>query len=131
MTTQTITIPADWPVQPTTTGTDLVTCGTCGLTWDDAIVTQMTPAPSARCPFEPFHPEPVDNRPLIELARNNAGRLHIGVTEFDSNGTRAVRAYVLSSQADHVADEVMQRRFDDMVRLMGDNVRTSLPYEQE
>ena len=34
---------------------DLVTCGTCGRTWDDSIVTGMTPAPAARCPFEGFH----------------------------------------------------------------------------
>lgn len=34
---------------------DLATCGTCGLTWDDGKVTSITPAPSARCPFEWFH----------------------------------------------------------------------------
>ncbi len=54
-------VPGDWPVRPLT-GTDdaddavdPVTCGTCGRSWDDAIPTSMTPAPSARCPFEPFH----------------------------------------------------------------------------
>ena len=31
------------------------TCGSCGRTWDDAIVTGVTPAPSARCPFEYRH----------------------------------------------------------------------------
>lgn len=34
---------------------DRVTCGECGRSWDDAVVTSMTPAPSARCPFEAFH----------------------------------------------------------------------------
>ena len=34
---------------------DYATCGTCGRTWDDSIITGMTPAPSARCPFEYFH----------------------------------------------------------------------------
>jgi len=34
---------------------DIATCGSCGLSWDDSIVTSMTPAPSARCPFEYFH----------------------------------------------------------------------------
>lgn len=57
-------IPADFPVRPVTNpkrylpnhkGCDLVTCGGCGLTWDDAIATGYTPAPSARCPFEAFH----------------------------------------------------------------------------
>ena len=31
---------------------DIVTCGACGRSWDDSIPTSMTPAPSARCPFE-------------------------------------------------------------------------------
>lgn len=30
-------------------------CGTCLRTWDDAVVTAVTPVPSGRCPFEPFH----------------------------------------------------------------------------
>lgn len=34
---------------------DIMTCGTCGLSWDDGICTGWTPAPSGRCPFEPFH----------------------------------------------------------------------------
>jgi hypothetical protein len=53
------TVPADFPVQPIdpddATAADPCTCGTCGLTWDDGRVTSMTPAPSARCPFEAFH----------------------------------------------------------------------------
>lgn len=54
-------IPADWPVQPVPRGTegkDIATDGYCGLSWDDGIVTDWTPAPSARCPFEPFHVYP-------------------------------------------------------------------------
>ena len=31
---------------------DIATCGQCGRSWDDSIVTGITPAPSARCPFE-------------------------------------------------------------------------------
>ena len=34
---------------------DLMTCGDCERTWDDSVITSMTPAPSARCPFEYFH----------------------------------------------------------------------------
>jgi len=53
-----IIIPSDFPVQPL--GPDekpkgRATCGNCGLSWDDDISTSMTPAPSARCPFEEFH----------------------------------------------------------------------------
>lgn len=52
------TIPADFPVQPLADGEpakDRATCGHCGRSWDDGTVTSMTPAPSARCPFEAFH----------------------------------------------------------------------------
>jgi hypothetical protein len=52
-------IPADYEVQPIDpddpAAKSPATCGTCGLTWDDGAVTSMTPAPSARCPFEAFH----------------------------------------------------------------------------
>jgi hypothetical protein len=34
---------------------DLATCGTCGLSWNDALMTERTPAPSARCPYEYEH----------------------------------------------------------------------------
>lgn len=36
---------------------DLATCGTCGRSWDDSVVTAWTPAPSGRCPFEYEHEE--------------------------------------------------------------------------
>ena len=51
-------VPATWPVQPIKYDKSvkgLCTCGECGLSWDDDKVTSMTPAPSARCPFEAFH----------------------------------------------------------------------------
>jgi hypothetical protein len=34
---------------------DIVTCGVCGRSWNDAQVSQWTPVPSARCPFEYEH----------------------------------------------------------------------------
>ena len=42
---------------------DMATCGTCGLSWNDALISDSTPAPSARCPYEYIHPE------IAELAR--------------------------------------------------------------
>ena len=52
-------IPAGFPVQPVEPGdlaADPVTCGTCKLWWDDALVTEHTPVGSTgRCPFEEFH----------------------------------------------------------------------------
>jgi hypothetical protein len=58
-------VPADFPVRPLRYDSKawraaeatrtLATCGGCGRSWDDGIVTSMTPAPAARCPFEYFH----------------------------------------------------------------------------
>jgi hypothetical protein len=39
---------------------DIATCGHCGQSWDDAIVTSLTPAPSGRCPFEDEHVDEED-----------------------------------------------------------------------
>lgn len=120
-------IPQDWPIlplaaeaSPTEEAVDPATCGTCGLTWDDSISTSMTPAPSGRCPFEYFHEEPIDTRPILDLTYN--GRFVIGVIELDEEGYGS-RAYVLSAQDKHTANRVMLRRFDDMARLMGDNIQ--------
>lgn len=51
-------IPENYPVQPlgpNDPAKDRATCGHCGLSWDDGLCTSITPAPAARCPFEPFH----------------------------------------------------------------------------
>ena len=66
------------------------TCGNCRRSWDDSIVTSMTPAPSARCPFEGFHdgePIPADwpVQPVVlcywdpcwEPATNSYGELRL------------------------------------------------------
>ena len=58
-------IPKDFPVQPLKPGQEAkekMTCGTCGLSWDDAIPTSLTPAPAARCPFEYYH----DDEPALD-----------------------------------------------------------------
>lgn len=34
---------------------DIVTCGHCGRSWNDALSTQLTPTPGGRCPFEYEH----------------------------------------------------------------------------
>ena len=56
-------VPPSWPVQPLhpdADGPNVAACGACGRKWDDAAVTSITPAPSARCPFEPFHDDEDD-----------------------------------------------------------------------
>lgn len=65
-------IPSDFPVKELkrsdfAKAKDPATCGTCGRSWDDAIPTTWTPAPSARCPFEYFH-EDEDDAPLLTEA---------------------------------------------------------------
>lgn len=69
---RTPTIPVDFAVQPLQPGQhaqDRVTCGECGLSWDDAIPTAWTPAPGGRCPFEYFHLQPSTRAtPRITLA---------------------------------------------------------------
>lgn len=70
-------IPADYPVRPLRVGQaagDRVTCGTCGLSWDDSIATSMTPAPAARCPFEYFHKEDEPHKLSAKAKRENASR---------------------------------------------------------
>lgn len=51
-------VPEDFPVR-VLASTDRaglrVTCGECLRVWDDAVVTQWTPTPAARCPFENWH----------------------------------------------------------------------------
>lgn len=36
-------------------GAAIATCGECGRSWDDAVGSTWTPAPSGRCPFEYDH----------------------------------------------------------------------------
>jgi hypothetical protein len=65
-----------------------------------------------------------DYRPKLTLERNNAGTVFIGMTEFDSVTGMATRACVLAMANEYTADIVMERRFNDMVRVMGENVQT-------
>ena len=44
--------------------TAIATDGACELSWDDSIVTSMTPTPSARCPFEAFHEYDISGEPI-------------------------------------------------------------------
>lgn len=37
---------------------EMATCGNCGRSWNDAAISSITPAPSARCPYEMDDEEP-------------------------------------------------------------------------
>jgi hypothetical protein len=54
---------------------DIATCGTCGVSWNDALISGTTPAPSARCPYEYIHPE------LAELKRLRVKLANKRITE--------------------------------------------------
>lgn len=74
-------IPKSHPVQPCELeeAKAPATCGHCGLTWDDAISTGLTPAPAARCPFEPFH-TCEDEEPTPLVAPEDLGTPKAGAT---------------------------------------------------
>ena len=79
-------IPKTWEVQPLKPGQKAAakaTCGHCGLSWDDGKVTGMTPAPSARCPFEAFHldaPEPAEQ---VLRACNTGRKIKLSISDDD------------------------------------------------
>ncbi len=52
---------------------DIATCGTCGKSWNDALITQRTPAPSARCPYEYIHAE-IAELTTLKKRSHKAGR---------------------------------------------------------
>lgn len=55
---------------------DIATCGTCGKSWNDALISSRTPAPSGRCPYEHIHEELAELTKLESLLddlRGNGG----------------------------------------------------------
>lgn len=71
-------------------------------------------------------PTTTEPRTLLTLDVNNAGSPFIGGCDFDDRGM-GVRSYVLSSTRNgEVCARIMRRRFDDMVRLMGDNIESEV-----
>lgn len=48
----TLTHPVTGEEYPAPPEADIVTCGACHRSWDDSLVTSVTPAPASRCPFE-------------------------------------------------------------------------------
>jgi hypothetical protein len=53
---------------------DIATCGSCGKSWNDALITERTPAPSGRCPFEHIHDEIAELRSLAAEAKRILGK---------------------------------------------------------
>jgi hypothetical protein len=40
---------------------DMAECGTCGFTWNDALITSLTPVPGGRTPCEWTHDDPAED----------------------------------------------------------------------
>jgi hypothetical protein len=85
---------------------NMATCGNCGMTWNDALITSSTPSPSGRCPYEYIHDEIMELRRLkghstrkaptnmhptttpTSTARHTPGPFtHIGRTIYGANNT--------------------------------------------
>lgn len=67
---------------------ELATCGTCGFTWNDALITGITPTPAGRCPNEYRHPQIVNGTyynaetsqeviDVLERCRANGTRIRV------------------------------------------------------
>ena len=54
---------------PDTPKENIAECGECHFRWDDTIPTELTPAPSARCPNE-YHHVYDDTRPTTQQLFN-------------------------------------------------------------
>jgi len=52
---------------------NMATCGECGKTWNDALISSRTPAPSGRCPYESIHEEIAELKVLQTLADEAEG----------------------------------------------------------
>lgn len=59
-----------------------VTCNTCGRTWDDGMSTELTPAPSGRCPFEYMHTVKAKDAPATEPQSPGSRPMTAGQTSF-------------------------------------------------
>ena len=50
------------------TRVEMATCGECSKSWNDALISGSTPAPSGRCPYEHIHEEIAELKTLQALA---------------------------------------------------------------
>lgn len=62
---------------------------------------------------------------ILTLDVNNAGHPFIGACDFDAEGM-GTRAYVISHGGEFHHPRIMRKTFDDLLRLMGDNVESEV-----
>lgn len=102
-------VPATWPVQPIAAGTkaaqDATQCGVCLRYWDDTISTSLTPTPSGRCPFEPFHDEEDE---AVERRQPELWTVQAAVSWTDKGGfthTRQLPTFFLDGRVQGIVSE--------------------------
>jgi hypothetical protein len=105
---------------------DLATCGMCGLTWNDALITNRTPAPSARCPYENIHPEIAEWKRLKGQYRQSSITNHFA-SELDTETKRKIASMGLFRVAGNVYECPSTADFwkvsdGKIMRLSGDEV---------
>ena len=69
----------------------VATCGTCGLSWNDAAVSSLTPTPAGRCPFEYEHEE---EEPEVTIEERVARAIKVGTRWADNLDANAYDAQV-------------------------------------
>jgi len=117
-------VPAEFTVRPwigpaDRAPADVATCGTCGLSWDDSIGTEWTPAPSGRCPFESLHESATPSADDV-AALESVG---VDVDDVLESSQQAIWNYAL---------EVSSRTvLDVLLTYGGPTVRLSAPIERD
>jgi hypothetical protein len=112
-------VPSDFPVRPlrpTDKAADRATCGHCGLSWDDAIPTSYTPAPSARCPFEAFHTYKAD-KPTLRKADVDRLPDPAGAT-YDKHSDTWIDIYSLPDGSDLYVPRGFGSEFDTLAAAL-------------
>lgn len=87
-----------------------MTCGTCGLSWDDAVATDWTPVPSGRCPFEYFHLPQEEHS--VEQHERDAVSAKLGYLPPDTRINSAAATHEATPSA------TLRRRLGTLVRLV-------------
>jgi hypothetical protein len=114
-------IPDDFPVRPLgigahLTGPHVATCGACGRSWDDSIVTAHTPAPAARCPFEAWH-EPTPETRTVTFTVREWDTLRAALD--DATYYRLGNAYGIDDPELDVADRHYLLRYEAFCVALG------------
>ena len=109
-------VPSDWPVQPLAPGQDAkvrATCGTCRRSWDDGVSTSVTPTPSGRCPFEPFHVSIDDWIERFEKA--GVTDLDDEVHELKSHEASAINNAGLGDQLEYLLEQAGEEYLESLL----------------